>query len=90
MVCNKNKLQILGIGTLALGLWLLQMSHNEHISKQQQLASMEIENIDDSIILHEESVFEKRIRNYEYAAAASIVIFLLCFFTAPLMKGRRQ
>lgn len=90
MVCNKNKIRILGIVSLALCLWLLLMSHNEHISKQRQLASMEVENIDASIILQEESVFEKRIRNYEYAAVASIVIFLLCFFTVPFVKDRIQ
>ena len=51
---------------------------------------MEVENIDASIILQEESVFEKRIRNYEYAALASIAIFFLCFFTVPFVKDRIQ
>ena len=41
-------------------------------------------------LLQEESAFEKRIRNYEYAAVASIVIFLLCFFTVPFVKDRIQ
>ena len=36
------------------------MSHNEYISKQRQLASMEVGNIDGSIILQEESAFEKK------------------------------
>jgi hypothetical protein len=90
MVCNKTKIRIIGISALVLGLYCLQMSDIEHISKQQQLASMEVENIDASIILQEESVFEKRIRNYEYAALASIAIFFLCFFTVPFVKGRIQ
>jgi hypothetical protein len=46
MVCNKTKIRIIGISALALGLYCLQMSHNEYISKQCQLSSMQSDNID--------------------------------------------
>jgi hypothetical protein len=46
MVCNKTKIRIIGISALVLGLYCLQMSHNEYISKQCQLSSMQSDNID--------------------------------------------
>ena len=45
MVCNKTKIRIIGISALALGLYCLQMFHNEYISKQCQLSSMQSDNI---------------------------------------------
>ena len=66
------------------------MSHNEYISKQRQLASMEVGNIDGSIILQEESAFEKKDKELWVCGCCFNSYFLLMFFTVPFVKDRIQ